>query len=119
MLADDAVLNVGGTDQTLPGAAAIVETVSVTLNSIPDLRVSVTRAFTQGPHGVAEVVREGTNTKPIPLPDGTEAPATGQPVRLPECAVFTIENEKIVRMTVYTDRLDTYQQLGLISTDVS
>ena len=114
LLAEDAALNVGGNDQTFQGAEAIVTTVGRTLDILPDLRVTVTNAFAHGPDGVAEVVREGTNTKPIPLPDVTEAPATGQRVRLPECAVFKIQAGKIVRMVVYTDLLDTYQQLGLL-----
>ena len=114
LLADDAVLDVGGGALTIAGADAIVAAVGVTLVAVPDLRVTVTSAFASGPHGVAEVVREGTHTGPVPLPDGSEAPPTGRAVRLPECAVFEVRGGKVVRMAVYADQLDTSRQLGLL-----
>ena len=114
LLADAAELNVGGGEESFQGKGAIVAAVSQTLAAIPDLRVRVTNAFAQGARGVAEVVRTGTHSRAVSLPDGTEIPPTERAVRLPECAVFTVRAGKIVRMVVYTDRLDTFQQLGLL-----
>lgn len=44
----------------------------------------------------------------------TELPPTDARVRLPECAVFRVAEGKIIRLVVYTDRLETFQQLGLL-----
>ena len=63
---------------------------------------------------MAEVVRAGTHTEAVALADGTELPPTEQRVRLPECAVLETEANLIKRMVVYTDWLDTFQQLGLL-----
>lgn len=114
LLADDAVLNVGGGEQTFRGAEAVVAAVRGTLEAIPDLRVTVTNAFASGPNGVAEVVREGTHGGPVSLPNGTEVPPSGRAVRLPECAVFEVREGQVVRMVVYADQLDTARQLGML-----
>ena len=114
LLAPDVVLDVGGGAQTFEGPDAVVAAVGATFAILPDLRVTVANAFASGARGVAEVVREGTHTGPVPLPDGTEAPPTGRAVRLPECAVFEVRGGAVARMAVYTDRLDTSQQLGLL-----
>jgi ketosteroid isomerase-like protein len=113
MLADDAVLRVAGGSMVFSGPEAISAAVGATMEAIPDLRVSVTNAFASGAHGVAEVVREGTNTGPVRLPAG-ESPPTGLPVRLPECVVFEVRDGKIVLMVPYADQLDAMSQLGLL-----
>jgi steroid delta-isomerase-like uncharacterized protein len=112
LLADDAALVVGGSPQSFEGPDAVVAAIRPTLDAIPDLHVTVTNAFADGNRGVAEAVREGTNTGPIRLPDG-ELPPSGRSVRLPECIVFEVADGKIRRMVVYTDMLDTLAQLGL------
>ena len=113
LLADDARLVVGATGRTIEGAEAVVAAVAVTFRLIPDLRVTVTRAFASGAEGVAEVVREGTHTGDVPLPDGRVSPATGQAVRLPECVVFDVWKGRVQQMTVWADELDTARQFGL------
>lgn len=114
LLSDDAVLDVGASGRKFEGAEAVVAAAGVTFAVVPDLRVTITNAFASGTRGVAEVVREGTHTGSVPLPDGMEAPPTGRAVRLPECAVFEVRNGQIVRIAVYTDQLSTSQQLGLL-----
>lgn len=112
-LAEDAILVVGATGRTIRGAEAVVAAVAVTFRLIPDLRVTVTRAFASGAEGVAEVVREGTHTGDVPRPDGSTSPATGRAVRLPECVVFDVREGRVARMTVWADEADTARQLGL------
>ena len=114
LLAPDVVLDVGGGAQTFEGPDGVVAAVGATFAILPDLRVAVANAFASGARGVAEVVREGTHTGAVPLPDGTEAPPTGRAVRLPECAVSEVRGGAVARMAVCTDRLDTSQQLGLL-----
>src|SRR5689334_20768272 len=86
LLHPEVVLQVGGGAE-ITGADAVVAAVSVTLQAIPDLRVTVASAFAQGPLAAAEVVREGTHTGSAVLPDGTPVPPSGRSVRLPECVV--------------------------------
>ena len=49
----------------------------------------------------------GTHTGPAVLPDGTPVPPSGQAVRLPECLVFTVRGDKVVRMAAYVEMLDS------------
>lgn len=113
LLAEDAALVVGATGRTVEGADAVVAAVSVTFDLIPDLRVTTTTAFASGAWGVAEVVREGTHLGPVPLPDGTASPPTGEAVRLPECVVFEVRGGLVQTMRVWADEADTARQLGL------
>lgn len=108
------VLHVGGGPATITGADAVVAAVSVANQAIPDLRVTVTSAFAQGPLAAAEVVREGTHTGAAVLPDGTPVPPSRRAVRLPECLVFTVRGSKVVRMAAYVDMLDSLRQLGML-----
>src|SRR6516165_4495670 len=114
LLHPDVVLQVGGGPATITGADAVVAAVSVTTQAIPDLRVTVTSAFAQGPVAAAEVVREGTHTGAAVLPDGTPVPPSGRAVRLPERVVFRVHDGKVVRMAPYVDMLDSLRQLGVL-----
>jgi steroid delta-isomerase-like uncharacterized protein len=114
LLHPEVVLQVGGGPATVAGADAVVAAVAVTVQAIPDLRVTVASAFAQGPLAAAEVVREGTHTGTAVLPDGTPVPPSGRAVRLPECLVFRVRDGKVVRMTPYVDMLDTLRQLGVL-----
>jgi predicted ester cyclase len=91
--------------------------VSVTLQAIPDLRVTVVSCFADGPLAAAEVVREGTHTGTALLPDGTPVPPSGRAVRLPECLVFRVRDGRVLRMAPYVDMLDTLRQLGALPPD--
>jgi ketosteroid isomerase-like protein len=119
LLHPDIVLHVGGGPTTIAGIEAVVAAVSLTLQAIPDLRVTVISAFADGPLGAAEVVREGTHTGAIVLPDGTPLPPSGRVVRLPECVMFTVYRGKVVRMAPYVDMLDTLRQMGAAPTPVA
>ena len=112
LLHPDVILHIGGGPTTITGVDAVVATVSVTIQAIPDLRVTVVSAFAHGELAVAEVVREGTHTGTAVLPDGTPLPPSGRSVRLPECLMFSVRAGKVVRLAPYVDMLDTLQQLG-------
>jgi ketosteroid isomerase-like protein len=116
LLHPDIVLHVGGGPTTIAGIEAVVAAVSVTVRAIPDLRVTVVSAFAHGPLAAAEVVRKGTHTGEVVLPDGTPLPPSGGAVRLPECVMFAVRDGKVVRMAPYVDMLDTLRQLGAAPT---
>lgn len=79
----------------------------------PDNRVRVTLLVQEGEVVVEEGVAGGTNTGPIPLPDGTRAPASGNEISFPFAAVHTIRGGLIVSSRFYWDAADVYRQLGL------
>jgi len=116
LLDADVVLHVGGGPTTVVGIDAVVAAVSVTVQAIPDLRVTVLSAIADGSLAAAEVVREGTHTGAAVLPDGTPLPPSGRVVRLPECLMFTVRGGKVVRLAPYVDMLDTLRQLGALPT---
>src|SRR5262245_7867143 len=116
LLHPDVVMQVGGGPTTIAGIGAVVDAVLVTVRAIPDLRVTVVSAFACGPLAAAELVREGTHTVAVSLPDGTPLPPSGRAVRLPECLMFTVRSGKVVRMAPYVDMLDTLRQLGALPT---
>jgi predicted ester cyclase len=107
LLHADVVLHVGGGTRIVTGADAVVATVSITLQAIPDLRVTVVSVFADGPLAAAEVVREGTHTGAAVLPDGSPLPPSRRAVCLPECLIFTVRRGKVARMAPYVDMLDT------------
>jgi steroid delta-isomerase-like uncharacterized protein len=116
LLHADVVLHIGGGKGTVTGADAVWAAVSITLQAIPDLRVTVVSAFADGPLAAAEVVREGTHAGAAVLPDGTPLSPSGRAVCLPECLIFTVRDGKVARMAPYVDMLDTLRQLGALPT---
>lgn len=80
----------------------------------PDSRVRITLLREDGEIVLEEGVAEGTNTGPIALPDGTEAPATGNSVSFPFAAVHTVRGGLIVSTRFYWDNASVYGQLGLM-----
>lgn len=115
LLHEDATLTDAATGKTYRGPDAIVETMRPVLAAFPDLTPEIINLVVEGTQAVAEVVRTGTHTEPLSLPDGELAP-TGKEVELPECLVLRMKDEKVAAITAYTDRLVLREQLGLIET---
>lgn len=57
-----------------------------------------------------EVLRTGTPTAELDLPEAT-IPPTHQEVELPECLILEVRENQIVSMTAYTDRQMLTEQL--------
>lgn len=112
LLADEAVLRDPSSDEVQRGPDAIVATVKVVLDAIPDLHPEVTNLFASGERAVAEVVRTGTHTGEMKLPSGT-VPPTGRAVRLPESIFFRVRDGQLVSMTAYVDRMHVLKELGM------
>ena len=117
LLREDARLDVGGTGVVIEGRDEVVAAVAFTFDALPDLRVATELAFADGAHGVAEVVRTGTHTGRAADAGGGVVEPSGNPVRLPECALFTIRGGRVARMAVYSDRAHTARQFGMGSDD--
>lgn len=95
------------------GREAIGEFWDTSMGIYPDNRVRVTLLVQEGEVVVEEGVAAGTNTGPIPLPDGRQAPASGNDISFPFVAVHTIRGGLIVSSRFYWDGADVYRQLGL------
>jgi predicted ester cyclase len=84
------------------------------LGMFPDNRVRVVALAEDGELPAEEGVLSGTNTGPIPMPDGTEVPATGAAVELPYLAMHTVRDDRIVESRYYWDQMAMLGQLGLL-----
>lgn len=113
LLHDDATLQNPVTGEVQRGSEAILDTMRPVLKAFPDLTPEVVNLVVDGQQAAAEVIRRGTHTKPLALPNGT-IPPTDETVELPECLVLRVEGEKVTDITAYTDRFVLKEQLGLI-----
>lgn len=112
MLSDKAVLRDPSTEEVYRGPDAITATIKIVLDAFPDLRPEVTNLFASGEQAAAEVVRRGTHTGELKMPNGS-IPPTGQEVCLPESIIFQVREGKVLSMTAYVDRLHVMEELGL------
>jgi hypothetical protein len=55
----------------------------------------------------------GTNTAPLPMPDGGTLPPTGRQVKLRSCDIATVQGNKIKEHHLYFDQMEFMGQLGL------
>lgn len=113
LLAEDAVLLDASTGAEHTGPDTIVDVVSVVLTALPDLNPDVQTMLVDGANAAVQVVRTGTHTGPLQLPDGTTVPPTGREVRLPEAIFLHVENGKVASMTTYVDRAVIMEEFGL------
>jgi steroid delta-isomerase-like uncharacterized protein len=96
------------------GRDARLKFVQGIMDSFPDGLVEVQRYFGKGDWACLEVLFTGTNTGPMPGPDGTEIPATHKSVKWPYCMVMKFEAGLCSELYEYYDQLDLLAQLGLM-----
>ena len=110
--ADDAVA-VTPDEGELKGRDEIVRYLGGFLSAIPDFTWESLAEHEAGDTSVDEGWVVGTNTGPLPLPDGTLLPATGRSVRVRGCDIATVADGVIVRHHFYYDQMELLAQLGL------
>jgi steroid delta-isomerase-like uncharacterized protein len=84
------------------------------VGAFPDNEVRIAALAEDGELLAEEGTMAGTNTGPIPMPDGTELPATGAAVQLPYLAMHTVRDDRIVESRYYWDQMAMLGQLGLL-----
>lgn len=109
--ADDAVIAIMPTDETLHGHAGAEAFMQGWATAFPDSRVEIGTLLQSGDTGVCEFVGVGTHTGPFQTPMGT-IPPTGRGVRVPFCDVITMRDGKIAMMRTYFDSATFARQLG-------
>jgi steroid delta-isomerase-like uncharacterized protein len=96
------------------GHEAVLDFWDETMAGFPDNRVVVARVVSQDDVLVEESRLEGTNTGPLPGPDGSPVPATGRPLSLPLTGIHTVRDGRITSTHFYWDTYDMLGQLGLL-----
>jgi len=87
---------------------------AVNFDPFPENQVTVLRVVAEGASVAEEGIFAGTNTGPLPMPDGTQLAATGAAVSVPYVAWHTVRDGVFVSSHFYWDSMTFLQQLGLI-----
>ena len=111
-LTEDFVYDEVCTNRVAKGVENVIELWKGWRVAFPDIRGTITNAFSGDGKVVKELRWHGTHTGPLPLPDG-EIPATGKSINIRSCEVWTIEEGKGKIQVHYIDMMTLMQQLGL------
>lgn len=111
--AEDAV-GVTPEGRELKGRDEIVAFVQGFVDGFPDAKYDSLYTHESGNVAIDEGRFVGTNTAPLPMPDGGTIPATGKRVDVRGCDIATVENGLITRHHFYFDQMDFMGQLGLL-----
>ena len=79
-----------------------------------DNEITVDREYIAGSVVVQEGTFTGTHTGNLTAPDGTVIPPTGSSISGPYVDTLVVEGDLIASDRLYYDRLDIFEQLGLI-----
>ena len=96
------------------GHQGLFELWAQSMDGFPDCRLAVQRVVTDGTNLVEESLWHGTHTRPLAMPDGQEAPATGASVTVPYAGLHTVRDDKIISSRFYYDQMAFLGQLGLL-----
>jgi steroid delta-isomerase-like uncharacterized protein len=106
-------------DGVFEGIESIRERLARDLTAFPDAKYVVESFFAEGDLFADEWTFTGTNTGPLRLPDGSEAPPTGRSVEIKGMELVELRDGKIVVDNLYYDFLAAVAQLGLIPEGVA
>jgi steroid delta-isomerase-like uncharacterized protein len=95
------------------GIAAMRDYLGGLKGVVPDARAIVERTFEAGDTVIVEGRFTGTNTGPLPGPDG-ELPPSGRRVDLPFADFSRLDQGRIVEYRTYYDQVALLTQLGLM-----
>ena len=56
----------------------------------------------------------GTHARPLPLPDGSELPATGKRIEIKGMELVLVRDGEVIVNTLYYDNLAVAAQLGVL-----
>ncbi len=99
---------------TEKGQAAVAAYWAVYNEPNPGSQIRIGVLIEVGDTVAEEAVVSGTNTGPMPAPDGSQIPATGREFFLPFAALHTVRDGKITSSRFYWNDLAVMAQLGLL-----
>ena len=112
--ADDAVQVHPFFGEPLVGREAIRAAEATMFGAFEHISLETTNVLASGNQVAVEMRVVATNTKPLPMPDGTTIPATGRTVDLTMAAFLTLDaGGQITRSHRYQDNLAFLRALGL------
>jgi ketosteroid isomerase-like protein len=82
------------------------------LEAFPDAMLTPWSEIVCGDTSIMEFTVTGTHTGPYLIPGGEVVEATGRPIVMRGCSVFTVENGRITAHRFYFDQLELVSQLG-------
>jgi steroid delta-isomerase-like uncharacterized protein len=112
LYAEDAVQRMH--DGIFEGIDAIHERLARDLRAFPDAQYVVDSFVEEDNTFADEWTFTGTNTGPLRLPDGGEAPPTGKPVEIKGMELVEVLDGRIVVDNLYYDFMASLAQLGLV-----
>ena len=96
------------------GRGAIGDRLARELDAFPDIDWTVESFIEDGDLFADEWTFVGTHAGPLPLPDGTELPATGRRIEIRGMEYVQMRDGKIVVDNLYYDAMAVAAQLGLL-----
>lgn len=114
MAANDAEIVLYPQNRTFHGPDGFRAALMLHKTPAPDGQVEIVRQIPCADGVTNECIYRGTNTGPMPTPDGNELPATGKPFAVPFCEVWRIHDGKLVSLHTYSDNMTVLAQLGLL-----
>ena len=99
---------------TLHGIDQLVDYMKQFAAFMPDMTYEMTRMHETDDSAIDQGDVMGTNTGPLPMPDGSMLEPTGRQIRMRSIDVATVQNGLISRHDFYFDQLDLMAQLGLM-----
>lgn len=110
---DDAVLI--APEGTFQGRAAIREYWGSSKASFPDGSLTVGMTVETGDTIAEEFTWTGTNTGPVPMPDGTELPPTGKRIVTRGMELEQVRDGKLAVHHLYWDSMQFATELGMVA----
>jgi ketosteroid isomerase-like protein len=111
----DAIRTAPELEEPLHGAPAMRSAIEVLSVAFPDYHLELRQAIGEGEWLSVRLHTTGTMTGPLLLSDGTEVPATGQPIDQDWSALVRFEGDRIAQFDEYYDQLTLMMQLGLLA----
>lgn len=113
-LTPDTVYEEVTTGRKVDGAKANAELARGWKSAFPDVTGTVDASYVSGNTVIFEVTWRGTQNGPLPMPNGSEFPASGKPVAIHAVIISDVEDGKVSSTRHYLDMLGMLTQIGVI-----
>jgi ketosteroid isomerase-like protein len=102
-------------EEPLVGSDAMRFAIETLGNAFPDYHLELRQAFGQGEWLALRIHTTGTMTGPLVLSDGSEVPATGQPIEQDWAALVRFQGDRISEFHEFYDQFTLMMQLGVLA----
>lgn len=111
----DAIRTAPELEEPLVGSDAMRAAIETLGNAFPDYHLELEQAFGQGEWLALRIHTTGTMTGPLLLSDGSEVPATGQPIEQDWAALVRFQGDRIAEFHEFYDQFTLMMQLGVLA----